>query len=213
MRTADLIQILVEDRMPVRPLPRPWIRTAEWLVIALLYVLLVVFVVSPRADLAAKISDWRFVDEQILALATGIAAAGAAFAIIIPAYSRKILALPFLSLSIWFASLGQAYIQDHFGEWVRLDSIGLPLHPDWYCVPAIVMTIMLHRGAPFAPHLTAVLGGLAAAALGSFGVRFFCAQDGSLTMLVWQFSTVCVLSVLAGCAGHRVLRGAARTRS
>ena len=71
MQTGELIQILVEDCMPVRPLPRPWIRTAEWLVIALLYVVLVVFVVSPRADLAAKISDWRFVVEQVLALATG----------------------------------------------------------------------------------------------------------------------------------------------
>jgi hypothetical protein len=116
MQTGELIQILVEDCMPVRPLPRPWIRTAEWLVIALLYVVLVVFVVSPRADLAAKISDWRFVVEQVLALATGIAAAAAAFAIIIPGYSRKLLALPFLSLAIWLASLGQAYIQDNIGD-------------------------------------------------------------------------------------------------
>jgi hypothetical protein len=219
MQTGELIQILVEDCMPVRPLPRPWIRTAEWLVIALLYVVLVVFVVSPRADLAAKISDWRFVVEQVLALATGIAAAAAAFAIIIPGYSRKLLALPFLSLAIWLASLGQAYIQDNIGDWVRLDPDGLSLHPDWYCVPAIVlvgsvpaiaMTMMLHRGAPLTLHLTAVLGGLAAAALGSFGVRFFCSQDGSLTMLVWQFGTVCVLSAIAGCAGRRLLKGTAR---
>jgi len=41
--------------------------------------------VVSHAHLAANISDWLFVDEQILALATGIAAA-CAFAIIIPAY-------------------------------------------------------------------------------------------------------------------------------
>jgi hypothetical protein len=75
------------------------------------------------------------------------------------------------------------------------------------------MTMMLHRGAPLTLHLTAVLGGLAAAALGSFGVRFFCSQDGSLTMLVWQFGTVCVLSAIAGCAGRRLLKGTARAYS
>jgi hypothetical protein len=71
------------------------------------------------------------------------------------------------------------------------------------------MTMML-RGAPLTLHLTALLGGLAAAALGSFGMRFFCTHDQNLMVLVWQFGTVCVLSALAGCAGHRVLKGTAR---
>jgi hypothetical protein len=222
MHTGELIRLLGEDCRPVRPLRRPWIRTAEWLIVALLYVVLVVFVVSPRVDLAAKILDWRFVVEEVLALATGIAAAAAAFAMIIPGYSRKLPALPFLSLSIWLAILGLAYVQDDVGGWVRLDTGGLSPHPDWYCVPAIVlvgsvpalaMTKMLHRGAPLTPHLTAVLGGLAAAALGNFGMRLFCTLDGSLMVLVWQFGTVCAPSALAGCAGHRVLTGAARAHS
>jgi hypothetical protein len=41
--------------------------------IAVPYVVLVVFVVSPRSDLIAKVSDPQFVIEQIAALATGIA--------------------------------------------------------------------------------------------------------------------------------------------
>jgi hypothetical protein len=222
MHTGELIQLLVEDCRPVRSPRRPWIRTAEWLLVALLYVVLVVFVVSPRADLAAKASDWHFIVEQVLALATGIAAAVAALAMIIPGHSRKFLAVPFLFLIIWFASLGQAFIQDNIGEWVRIDRDGLSLHPVWYCVPAIVLAssvpalaiaMLLHRGAPLTPHLTATLGGLAAAALGSFGVRFFCAQDGGFTVLVWQFGTVCALSALAGCAGHRVLKGTSRAQS
>src|SRR5260370_4172635 len=91
MDTGELIQLLAEGCEPVRPLPHPWTRTAEWLAVALLYVLLVVFVVSPRPDLAAKIFDWRFVVEQVPALATGIAAAVAAFTTVIPGYSRKFL--------------------------------------------------------------------------------------------------------------------------
>jgi hypothetical protein len=222
MNTGELIRLLAKDCRPVRRLRRPWIRTAQWLGVTLPYVVLVGFVVSPRPDLAAKASDWHFVVEQVLALATGIAAASAALAMIIPGHSRKLSALPFLSLSIWFATLSLAYVQDDLGDWVRLNPGALPVHPDWYCVPAIVlvgsvpaiaMTVMLHRGAPLTARLTAVLGGLAAAALGNFGMRFFCTQDGSLMVLVWQFGTVCVLSAIACCAGHRVLKGTARAHT
>jgi hypothetical protein len=186
MDTGELIRLLTEGCEPVRPLQRPWTRTAEWLAVALLYVLLVVFVVSPRPDLAAKIFDRRFVVEQVPALATGIAAAVAAFTTVIPGYSRKFLTLPFLSLSIWFGTLGHAYVQDNLQDWIRPDPGTLALHPDWYCFPAIVLvgsvpaiaiTMMLRRSAALRLHLTAALGGLAAAALGSFGVRLFCPQS------------------------------------
>jgi len=215
MDTGELTRLLADGCEPVRPLQRPWTRTAEWLAVALLYVFLVVFVVSPRPDLAAKIFDWRFVVEQVPALATGIAAAVAAFTTVIPGYSRKFLTLPFLSISIWFGTLGHAYVQDNLRDWIRPGSSALPLHPDWYCFPAIVlvglvptiaMITMLRRSAALRLHLTAALGGLAAAALGSFGVRLFCPQDASSILLVWQFGTVCVLSALACCAGRHVLK-------
>ncbi len=208
MDTGELIRLLADGCEPVRLLQRPWTRTAEWLAVALLYVLLVVF-------LAARIFDLRFVVEQVPALATGIAAAVAAFTTVIQGYSRKFLTLPFLSLSIWFGTLGHAYVQDNLRDWIRPGSSALALHPDWYCfpaivlvglVPAIAMTMMLRRSAALRLHLTAALGGLAAAALGSFGVRLFCPQDASSILLVWQFGAVCVLSALACCAGRHVLK-------
>src|SRR5260370_18761413 len=189
MDTGELIRLLAEGCEPIRPLPRPWTRTAEWLVVALLYVALIAFVVSPRADLGAKIFDWHFVVEQVLALATGIAAAVAALATIIPGYSRKLLALPLLSLSIWFASFGQAYVQDNLPDRVRPDPDALALHPVWYCfpaivlvglVPAIAMTMRLRGGAPLGWHVTAAFVGRAAAVIGGFGLRLLLAQYASL---------------------------------
>src|SRR5260370_40512958 len=124
--------------------------------------------------MATKFSVGLFFDEKARGVAAATAAAAAAFAMIIPGYGRKFLALPFLSLSIWFASLGRAYVQDNIADWVRLYPDGPSLHPDWYCVPAIVlvgsvpaivMTMMLHRGVPLTPHLTAALGGLSAGSL------------------------------------------------
>jgi hypothetical protein len=221
--TEKLIRNLAASAEPVRPLPRPWLRTAGWLALSIPYIALVVLVVSPRDDLAAKLTDMQFVIEQAAALATGVTAAVAAFAMTVPGYSRKWLLLPLPPLAVWLGSLGLGCLQD----WLRFGLDGLSLQPDWFCfpaivlvgaVPAIAMAVMLRRGAPLMPHMTAALGGLAAAGLGNFGLRLFHAQDASIMVLVWQVGTVVILAALAGWAGHyllnwRSLIGSARRRA
>src|SRR5215469_11313454 len=120
MDTEQLIARLAEVVEPVRPLPRPWIRTAAWLLLVIPYVALVVLVVSPRADLVSKASEWRYAIEQLAALATGITAATAAFATIIPGYDRKILFLLVVPLAIWLGSLGDGCLED----WIHLGPDG-----------------------------------------------------------------------------------------
>jgi hypothetical protein len=190
---------------PVRPLARPWIRTADWLLVAIPYVAL-----SPRADLISKASEWRYVIEQLAALATGITAATAAFATVIPGYDRKFLFFPALPLAVWLGSLGEGCVED----WIHFGPDGLSLLPDWFCFPAIVLVgavpaiaiaVMLRRGAPLSPHTTTALGGLAAAGLGNFGLRLFHSQDASLMVLVWQVGTVFILTAMAAWAGHYLL--------
>jgi hypothetical protein len=210
MDTDRLIQTLVDTAQPVRPLSRPWMRCALWLAIAVPYVGLVVYVMSPRADLVIKMTEARFLIEQSAALATGIAAAIAAFATTIPGYSRKILLLPALPLAAWLGALGQGCVS----AWIRSGPAELSLQPDWICFPAIVlvgaipavaMVVMLRRGAPLTPCTTVALGGLAAAGLGNFGLRLFHPQDASLMVLVWQFGSVFMLATLAGCMGRYIL--------
>jgi hypothetical protein len=210
MDTDRLIQTLAETAQPVRRLPRPSARTAMWLAIAAPYVALVIIVMSPRADLAAKLTEARFLIEQFGALATGVAAAVAAFATTIPGYNRKVLLLPLLPLVLWLGVLGQGCVS----SLIQFGLNGLSLQPDWICLPAIVlvgavpaiaMAVMLRRGAPLFPHVSTALGALASAGLGNFGLRFFHPQDASLMVLVWQFGTVFALTCLAGFAGHYLL--------
>lgn len=210
MQTNDLIERLANDARPVRRLPSPWARTVLWFAIAAPYVAAVVIAMSPRPDLMEKLSDLRFQVEQIAALATSVAAAVAAFAAIIPGYNRKILFLPLVPLAVWLASLGSGCID----AWLRRGVDGIVFRPDWICfpaialvgaMPAVVMVIMLRRGAPLLPHMTMALGALAAAALGNFGLRLFHPQDASLMVLVWQFGSVALMSVMAGSIGRKLL--------
>lgn len=210
MKTERLIQTLVDRATPVRPLPRSGVRSTLWLTIAIPYMALVVAVISPRVDLMSKLTEVRYLFEQFVALSTGIAASVAAFASTIPGYSRKALLLPLLPLAAWLGTLGQGCIS----TWLQVGASGLALRPDWYCFPAIVLVgaipavaivIMLRRGAPLMPSTTVGLGGLAAAGLGNFGLRFFHPQDASLMVLVWQFGSVFILAAFAAGVGRYVL--------
>ena len=207
MDNTTLIQSLARECSPVRPLACPLTRTALWFAVVVPYIALVVFVATPRSDLAAMTHDWRFVIEQAAALATAATAAFAAFASTVPGYDRRLLFLPLAPVAVWLVALGQGCML----EWLSHGLQGLWLHSDWFSIrsvlivgalPAVAMAVMLRRGAPLYPHLTAAFGGLAAAGLGNFGLRLFHPVDASLMVLVWQVGTVVAVSALAGWAGR-----------
>jgi len=208
--TDALIKKLSEDAAPTQPLANPWLRTIVWLAISVPYVVVVITLFSPRTDLAAKLAEVRFLIEQIAAFATAFTAAIAAFASTIPGYDKKYLLLPLVPLSAWLVSIG-------IGCFVDFSHSGFHLtvfHVDWICLPGIILVgampglaivLMLQRGAPLSPASSTMLGGLAAAALGDFGLRFFHPEDTGLLVLTWQFGSVFLLSAFAAWVGPRVL--------
>jgi hypothetical protein len=211
METDELISVLARTSAPVQPLPNPWLRAAVWLALSLVYATLVTVMMGVRPDLLAMIGDFRFDIEQGAALATGVAAATAAFAVTIPGYDRRVLFAPAPPLAIWLGSLGQGCLS----AWMTQGAAGLQLRSDWLCLPAIVVAgavpaiaivLMLRRGAPLLPHTTIALAGLAAAGIGNFALRFFHAEDASIMVLVWQFGTVAILTAVSGSLGRYVLK-------
>jgi hypothetical protein len=208
--TDDLIGNLAGQAKPVRLLPRPWRRTTVWFAGAVVYVAAVVLVLAPRDDLASKVTDQRFLIEAVTALATGVIAAFAAFATVVPGYSRTALALLALPLAAWIGSLGVGCLRD----WIELGPRGMALATDWGCFPAILasggvptlaMAVMLRRGAPLTPALSMALGGLAAGALADFGMRFHHHEVGVMP-LVWHLAAVLILLTAAARTGRRVLK-------
>ena len=209
LNTEDLIQRLAGTSRAVRPLSQPSRRAAAWLAGAILYVGVVVLASTPRGDLAAKLSDLRFVIEAATALATGIAAAIAAFTTVVPGYNRKALVVLMVPLAAWLGSVSLGCVRD----WIALGPSGLTLSTDWSCFPAMLVTgalptiaiaAMLRLGAPLTPTFTMALGGLAAAALADCGMRFHHHEAGVM-VLVWHLGAVCVLLAASSRAGRYVL--------
>ena len=181
-----------------------------WLAISLPYVAAVVLLHPMKVDLAQAASDNQFLIEQAATLATALTAGIAAFCSIIPGYNRKLLFLPLVPLAVWLASLGEGCLRD----WIEFGADRLNLRPDWGClapaaligiIPAIVMVIMLRRGAPLFPRATVALGALAVASLCNFGLRLFHLGDASIMVLFWHFGSIALLSALAAGLGRQVL--------
>lgn len=210
MLTDDLIKHLAADVPAVRRLRPPWMRAILWLAIALPYVAIVVWGKLLMVDVAQTLADPRFMIEQAATFATALTAAIAAFRSIVPGFDRRVLLLPLAPLALWLGSVGQGCLQD----WLQFGADGLAIRPDWEClpsasiigiVPAAAMVVMLRRGAPLFPRLTMVLGALAVAAIGNFGMQLFHFRDASIMVLFWHLGSVAVLSALAGWLGGHVL--------
>jgi hypothetical protein len=213
MRTTDtetLIRELAERTARVRPLAQPWVRAAAWLGIGAPSALLVVVIMSVQADWISRLLMPRVVSEEAFALATGLLAAIAAFTSVVPGYHRRVLFLPLVPLVLWLGGLGQSSVRD----WLQLTSPGFSMRSEWVClpatiiagaVPAIAMAVMLRRGAPLTPRLSALLGGLAAAGIGNLGVCVTHHAHGSVLVLVWHVGIVVALTVIVGSAGRHVL--------
>jgi hypothetical protein len=211
MDTERLIRTLAENVEPVRPLAPPWRRTMFWAAAGVVYLIVLATVMSVRDDLVARMQEPRFLIEQAAALVTGLTAAVAAFATIVPGDRRQVVWVPLASAAVWVAIVSAGALRE-----LRVAEPGDVLfQADWRCVwailaaaavPATTMAMMLRRGVPLTPRVTAALGGLAAAGLGNLGVCLFDPHSSNLVVLIWHCGTVLVMAALAGLAGRQLLR-------
>jgi hypothetical protein len=205
--TADVIRRLATAPTRVRRLAAPWVRAAIWVSLSV-PCLVVLYLLWPRSTSISI--DRHFVIEQVAALTTGLTAAVAAFSTVVPGRSRRLALLPLLPLAVWIASLGQQCAR----SWPGTQNLAASLLPHWAClpativagaVPALVIVMMLRRGAPVTPRLTLALASLSVAGIANVGVRFVHPSDPSLIVLTWHVAAVIALSSGLSLFGEHVL--------
>lgn len=169
--TPQLIDTLVGDLRPVRPLRRPVLRCAAWLGLAAIVVVLVGSVHGVRADLAERLADPGFLTALGAALATGILAAVASFLASLPDRSRWWLLLPVPALLFWLTTLDQQCLTDWVAPapdggimpgatakcFFTLVATGVPL--------ILGLLVMLRYAAPLKPVGLVLSGTLAVSAI------------------------------------------------
>lgn len=196
MNTDDLIERLAKHLPPVKPLWRPGRRAAVWFLGATLYVGILAAALF-RPDGGAF--DTRLLIPQLAAIATGVLAATAAFATVVPGYRRHVLVWPAIGALVWLGALIAGGQQQAAGT-----TLAAP--HEWLCVALIVVggapllaviAAMLRRGAPLNPAVTAALAAIAVGALANVGACVSLPHASHKVTLVWHGGAVLMLTLVS----------------
>ena len=149
--------------------------------------------------------------QQGAALVTGVMAARAAFASVIPGASSRVWMMPAIGAGVWGLSLLWAGALDL----QAVGTLGATSQSDWPCVASMTvgglvvgapLVWMLRRGAPLTPGLTAFLAGLAALSLANIEACLTRPHAFALTVLLWHGGTIAAVAALCALMGHRWFR-------
>jgi hypothetical protein len=211
MRTDDLIDRLGRNVTVARPLPTPGRRTALWMVWAVSYLIVVAFMMFAVMSSAGVTATPLYLVQQSAALVTGIMAARAALASVIPGSKNRVWVLPAIGGASWGATLLWAAALDLQAS----GTLGVTSQSDWPCVASMTLggllvgaplAWMLRRGAPLTPGLTAFLAALAALSFANVEACLTRPHAFALTVLLWHGGTVAAVAALCALTGRRWLR-------
>jgi len=205
--SADLIERLSAQAIPVRRLRPPLVRAGAWLLVAVLVMVLLALLYGIRPDLAERLRQPSFALALAGTLLTGGLAAVAAFHVSLPDRSHAWLLLPLPPLVLWFSTIGYGCLTD----WVRIGPAGVDVGATLQCfatlliasVPSsVVLLVMLRHAARLRPSLVAMTGGLASAGLAAAALMLFHEIDASLLVLLWYLGVTGLMVAFAGIFGR-----------
>jgi hypothetical protein len=214
MNTNDLIEELAKNLAPVEPLWRSGRRAAVWLIGAAVYVGVLVLAMS-EPDGAANLIDASVALPQLTAIVTGVLAATAAFASVVPGRSMRVLVWPAIAALVWLGTL-------IIGARLDQPTAILAAEHEWLCVGLILfggapllawLAVMLRRGAPLNPAVTAALAAIAVGTLANVGACFWRPHTNEEITLVWHGGTILVLALVCIWGARFVLTWGAAGRS
>jgi hypothetical protein len=211
MKTDELIDRLARDVTVTRPLQTPGMRTAVWMVWAAMYLVVVTVMMFAVMSSAGVMPTPLYLVQQSAALVTGIMAARAALASVIPGANDRVWVLPAIGVATWAAALLWAGVLDLQAS----GTLGVTSQSDWPCVASMTvggllvgapLAWMLRRGAPLTPNLTLGLAALAALSVANIEACLTRPHAFALTVLLWHGGTVAAIATLCALVGHRWLR-------
>jgi hypothetical protein len=206
-----LIDALVADLRPVRPLMPPALRTLIWLML----VAAVAIGLAMFADVAAMWRRVGAIPDMWLAvlgsIATMATAAFAAFELSLPDRSRAWALLPLPAAALWVGASGLGCMRASVLPGTHVAGIGETrdclLFIIGLSVPlSAALIVMLRRAYSLAPRLTAAMAGLASAGAAATLLNFFHPFDAAAADLAVHAVAVLIVVAAARAVGSRTLQ-------
>jgi hypothetical protein len=202
-----LVEKLVADARPVRPLRAPRVRLAAWLVLALLVVLVSAAIMHVRPDLTEAIGTLSFLIGVATPFAAALMAAGLVLRLAVPGEEVDLREIGFAVLlsaaSVLLVLLAPIAAPASLASFVGAG---------WRCLlstlvmaglPWAALLVALRRGAPVAPGPAGAFAGAASFLVAAAGMRIVCSTDEALHLLAWHAAPIVAgagISALVGVA-------------
>ena len=178
--TDTLIDQLVADVPPVRPLRAPALRALTAVVAIALIAGLAIAMLGDVGELRRRYAGRETVLalEMAAMLATGVLAIAAAFFLSIPGRSKRWIIAPVPTFAVWLLISGLGC----YNDFVRREGIGWELGESMHCLLFILASAALlaplliwrlARAKPIDPLPVALLGALGVAAVSALVLQFF----------------------------------------
>lgn len=206
MNTDDLIQRLGDSLEPVRPIAPPWRRAAAWMAGAAVYLCGVALLAWARGRSLAGAD----LVQQAALIAIALAASNAAFASVVPASDRRMLAIPLVPGALLTGALVWGGVVD-----VRMQGmLGVGREIDWPCVVSIsfggvvlwaICVAMLRRGAPMSPGVSSMFAGVAAFSIANVEACLSRPHMFTVTILLWHGMTTALWVMALAYSGRSLL--------
>ncbi|MBS2132217.1 DUF1109 domain-containing protein (plasmid) [Burkholderia thailandensis] len=209
--TSEVIDSLVADSTPVRPLHRPLWRATGWLTFAVLVLAALAVAHGLRPDLSLKLHERVFATGIAAAAATGILAAVGAFVASVPGRSLRWVLLPVPALLVWISTIGYGCLTN----WVKIGPDGLSPGETARCFATLVLTgvplsltllIMLRHVARLAPAPVAMAGSVAVSAMTAVALSLYHPLDATVMILMWNIGLTVILLIGSASYGSRLFR-------
>lgn len=206
MRTQELIDRLVADVEPVKPLLSPARRAVVWSVVAGICVILGVLYFGLRRDAAEAWYSTAVVLRLVLLAATAWLAVVTAFRLSVPGHDSR-------AWSRWWplALVGVlvALVCAEVIVGVVMGDTDSPLRA-WRCVrkvafvgaiPAVLAVVFIQRANALDPRWAALLGVLGAGAAGALTSELACPIHAPIHILLWHILPVAASAVIGALLG------------
>jgi hypothetical protein len=217
MNINDVINDLVKELQPVRPV-RPFsVRYATWAAAVFAAVGALLLAISARRDPDIVFDSARLVSDAVMVVLIALTASWSALKLSVPGeekpFSHRYMPLALLAMWCLFSVFQVAVEAIHTGAEA--------LVPDPHVVCALLvagaggllmipLTFLLRGAAPLDPRWCGAMAGIAAGAAAMIGIEFICVYERPAHFMAYHVLPVLLFGVAGALAGPRLLpwRGA-----
>ncbi len=209
--TRQLMDSLVTDLKPVKPLRSPGLRAAGWIAAVAVVAAALVVAMANLPAFAQRMSHPDFIAECAAALIAGLLSIVAAFHLSVPGYSPRWSWVPALSSLGWLICTGWA----SWHRWIMDGEPADAMFGSLQCFEFIVgvslpltatLFLLLRRSYPLAPLPLAAAASVGVAGIATFLLQFFHSTHTGPIDLGTHVAAVLVVISLGTLLGGRMLK-------